>query len=72
MKINNFVMILTTKGRYAVTAALYIAKNGSDQAINLSEISHMQNISLSYLEQIFCKLKNAGDSLGDKRTWRWI
>ncbi|MGV2432859.1 MAG UNVERIFIED_CONTAM: hypothetical protein LVQ98_06065 [Rickettsiaceae bacterium] len=37
MKINNFVMILTTKGRYAVTAALYIAKNGSDQAINLSE-----------------------------------
>lgn len=52
-------MILTTKGRYAVLAALYIAKYGEDRAIPLAEISHLQNISLNYLEQIFSKLKKA-------------
>lgn len=52
-------MILTTKGRYAVLAALYLAKYGEDRSISLSEISDLQNISLSYLEQIFAKLKKA-------------
>lgn len=52
-------MILTTKGRYAVLAALYIAKYGENRSIPLSEISHLQNISLNYLEQIFSKLKKA-------------
>lgn len=59
-EINNFVMILTTKGRYAVMAMLYIAKYGEDRSVALSEISSLQNISLNYLEQIFAKLRKAG------------
>lgn len=53
-------MILTTKGRYAVLAALYIAKFGEERSIPLFEISQFQNISLNYLEQIFAKLKKEG------------
>jgi len=53
-------MILTTKGRYAVLAALYIAKYGEGKSVPLSEISSLQNISLNYLEQIFAKLRKAG------------
>lgn len=53
-------MILTTKGRYAVLASLYIAKYGMERSISLNEISELQNISLNYLEQIFSKLKKAG------------
>lgn len=59
-EINIFVMILTTKGRYAVMAMLYIAKYGDNRSVKLSEISKLQNISLNYLEQIFAKLRKAG------------
>jgi|TARA_B110000438_G_C15508226_1_gene518720 Rrf2 family iron-sulfur cluster assembly transcriptional regulator len=51
-------MKLTTKGRYAVMAMADLAGNTSNRAVSLTEISLRQNISLSYLEQLFLKLKN--------------
>jgi len=50
-------MKLGTKGRYAVMAVVDLAKHGSDKPISLSEISERQEISLSYLEQLFAKLR---------------
>lgn len=50
-------MKLTSKGRYAITAMLDIALNQSKGSITLAMISERQDISLSYLEQIFAKLK---------------
>ncbi len=50
-------MKLTTKGRYAIVAMIDIALYTSNKPISLSEISKRQNISLSYLEQLFSKLK---------------
>jgi len=50
-------MRLTTKGRYAVTAMLDLALNGSQGPVSLSDISRRQGISLSYLEQLFSKLR---------------
>ena len=52
-------MKLSTKSRYAVQAMVDLAKNSSDKPCNLNEISIRQNISLSYLEQIFNKLKKS-------------
>mgnify|MGYP001458852497 CR=1 FL=1 len=51
-------MKLTTKGRYAVMAMADIASFEGKRPISLTEISIRQNISLSYLEQLFLKLKN--------------
>tara|TARA_B100001115_G_scaffold122697_1_gene91784 strand:+ start:162 stop:575 length:414 start_codon:yes stop_codon:yes gene_type:complete len=51
-------MKLTTKGRYAVMAMADIAKYGTNKPISLAEIALRQNISLSYLEQLFVMLKN--------------
>jgi len=53
-------MKLTSKGRYAVTAMIDIALNQNKGPITLSLISERQGISLSYLEQLFAKLKKAG------------
>jgi len=50
-------MRLTTKGRYAVTAMLDLAINSNEHPVNLNEISERQAISLSYLEQLFSKLR---------------
>lgn len=50
-------MKLTTRGRYAVTAMLDLALNGNQGPISLAAISHRQDISLSYLEQLFAKLR---------------
>ncbi|NBX52930.1 MAG: Rrf2 family transcriptional regulator [Proteobacteria bacterium] len=50
-------MILTTKARYAVMAVIEIASQNSSKPISLNEISKSQNISLSYLEQIFVSLR---------------
>ena len=50
-------MRLTTKGRYAVTAMLDLAINSNDHPVNLNDISERQAISLSYLEQLFSKLR---------------
>ena len=51
-------MKLTTKGRYAVMAMADLAANENIEPVSLSEIALRQNISLSYLEQLFLKLKN--------------
>ena len=50
-------MRLTTKGRYAVTAMLDLAINSHSHPVNLNDISERQAISLSYLEQLFSKLR---------------
>jgi len=53
-------MRLTTKGRFAVTAMLDLALNESDRPITLAGISERQEISLSYLEQLFSRLRRGG------------
>ncbi len=53
-------MILTTKARYAVTAIIDIADCSSGEPTSLNTIAERQKISLSYLEQIFARLKKAG------------
>lgn len=50
-------MRLTTKGRYAVTAMLDLALHGHSGPVSLADISGRQDISLSYLEQLFAKLR---------------
>ena len=53
-------MKLTSKGRYAVTAVLDIALNAEKGPVSLADISERQHISLSYLEQLFAKLRRDG------------
>lgn len=60
-------MRLSTKGRYAVMAMADLAKNsrvqngaGSGRAVSLGEIATRQEISLSYLEQLFARLRKSG------------
>lgn len=50
-------MRLTTKGRYAVTAMLDLALHSECGPVSLADISERQGISLSYLEQLFAKLR---------------
>lgn len=50
-------MRLTTKGRFAVTAMLDLALRHGEGPVTLAGISERQNISLSYLEQLFGKLR---------------
>ena len=50
-------MKLTSKGRYAVMAMADLAKTNTNQPTSLNEISLRQGISMSFLEQIFLKLK---------------
>lgn len=50
-------MRLTTKGRYAVTAMLDLALHAQSGPVSLADISRRQQISLSYLEQLFAKLR---------------
>ncbi|WP_292053087.1 MULTISPECIES: Rrf2 family transcriptional regulator [unclassified Brevundimonas] len=52
-------MRLSTKGRYAVMAMADLARNGADRAVSLAEIATRQEISLSYLEQLFARLRKA-------------
>jgi len=58
-------MKLTTKGRFAVTAMLDLALNETNndsilKPVTLSDISERQEISLSYLEQLFSRLRRQG------------
>ena len=58
-------MRLSTKGRYAVMAMADLAKNGrgdggEGRAVSLAEIAARQEISLSYLEQLFARLRKSG------------
>src|SRR5665811_129883 len=50
-------MRLTTKGRFAVTAMVDLAMHGGRGPVTLASISERQRISLSYLEQLFGKLR---------------
>ncbi|MDH3526040.1 MAG: Rrf2 family transcriptional regulator [Gammaproteobacteria bacterium] len=50
-------MRLSTKGRYAVTAMLDLAIHHAEGPVTLAEISESQGISLSYLEQLFARLR---------------
>jgi Rrf2 family transcriptional regulator, iron-sulfur cluster assembly transcription factor len=52
-------MRLTTKGRFAVTALLDLALQYDNSPVTLSDISQRQKISLSYLEQLFAKLRQS-------------
>ncbi len=53
-------MRLSTKGHYAITAMLDLAINARDgQKVTLADISEFQGISLSYLEQLFARLRQA-------------
>ena len=53
-------MKLTSKGRYAVTAMLDLALHAEQGPVTLAGISERQGISLSYLEQLFAKLRKGG------------
>lgn len=53
-------MRLTSKGRYAVSAMIDLSKNQDAGPINLAAISERQFISLSYLEQLFRRLREGG------------
>ena len=53
-------MRLTSKGRYAVTALLDVALHNEMGPVPLADISERQGISLSYLEQLFSKLRKQG------------
>ena len=50
-------MRLTTKGRFAVTAMIDLALNSGEGPVTLAAISERQKISLSYLEQLFDRLR---------------
>lgn len=53
-------MKLTTRGRYAVTAMLDLALHEGGGPVALGDVSKRQDISLSYLEQLFAKLRRGG------------
>mgnify|MGYP003631424759 CR=1 FL=1 len=53
-------MKLTSKGRYAVTAMLDVTIHATYGPVSLADISERQAISLSYLEQLFSKLRKHG------------
>ena len=53
-------MRLTTKGRFAVTAMIDLAMRNGEGPVTLADISDRQKISLSYLEQLFGKLRRQG------------
>ena len=52
-------MKLTTRGRFAVTSMIDLALYGTKDPVRLSDIARRQQISVTYLEQIFCKLRRA-------------
>ena len=53
-------MNLSTKGRYAVMAMVDLARNANGKPVALNEIAQRQEISLSYLEQLFARLRRGG------------
>src|ERR1051326_9351694 len=53
-------MRLTTKGRFAVTAMIDVAMHKGHGPVTLAGVADRQKISLSYLEQLFAKLRRSG------------
>ena len=60
MYLREIYMKLSTKGRYAMIAVSDIALQQENKVVTLGEISKRQDISLSYLEQLFVKLRRSG------------
>jgi Rrf2 family iron-sulfur cluster assembly transcriptional regulator len=58
--VKDYLVRLTTKGRYAVTAMLDLAYHSQKNPVTLTDIATRQTISLSYLEQLFARLRRAG------------
>jgi Rrf2 family transcriptional regulator, iron-sulfur cluster assembly transcription factor len=58
--VKDYLVRLTTKGRYAVTAMLDLAYHSQKKPVTLTDIATRQTISLSYLEQLFARLRRAG------------
>lgn len=56
----NFIMKLSTKGRYGLRAMIDLASHMDEEAVSLSSIARRENISESYLEQLAASLKKAG------------
>jgi len=59
-EVGEAAMRLTTKGRYAVMALADLAKHAEGNPVTLAQIAERQEISLSYLEQLFARLRKAG------------
>ena len=59
MRLSDTIMKLTTRGRFAVTSMIDLALYGDAGPVRLSDIARRQQISVAYLEQIFCKLRRA-------------
>ena len=57
-------MKLSTKARHAITAMMDLAINDKYKPVTLADISQCQGISLSYLEQLFAKLRKSGLVVG--------
>lgn len=53
-------MMISGKGRYAITAMMDLAMHGEEKPLSLADIARMQGVSLSYLEQIFARLRRRG------------
>ncbi len=65
-------MKLTSKGRYAVTAMLDVALHTEVGAVPLADISERQERSLSYLEQLFARLRKNGLVTSVRGRWIFI
>jgi Rrf2 family iron-sulfur cluster assembly transcriptional regulator len=63
-------MKLTTKGRYAVTAMLDVALHTQEGPVSLAEVARRQKLSLSYLEQLFSRLRRQGLVTSSRRDQR--
>ena len=60
-------MRLTTKCRHAVTALIHLANRSNEQnTVSLAEISSIQGVSISYLEQLFSKMRQAELVIGTR------
>jgi Rrf2 family transcriptional regulator, iron-sulfur cluster assembly transcription factor len=60
VKTERFAMKLSTKGRHAITAMMELALRHRDGPVTLADISVEQSISVSYLEQLFARLRKSG------------
>ena len=53
-------MMVSTKGRYALTVMVDLARNGGDGYVSLSDIAERENLSMKYLESIISILNKGG------------
>jgi len=60
IRVWRFGVKISTKGRYAVMAIVDLTSMSAGQPVPLADIAERQDISLSYLEQLFAKLKKGG------------